>query len=176
MGPMGKGSWGFYAVDAFGESLDGTAGARACTIHGVIKQNTPGAPHLVANEFICGRLAAAMGLPVPPGGIVKLDDDSLAYVSLRFGLNGEQPPPAYADELVADLPDLALRIVAFDCWVANRDRHEGNLTYERRAIPPMVFDHEKALMGGIGPDRLDGAKGEAILNGCLALKGHSSSA
>lgn len=164
---MAKGDYGFYAVDAFGAPLDGTAGARECTVHGVIKENSLGAPHLVANEFICGRLALLIGLPVPPGVIVKLDGEKLGYASMRFGARGETPPPIFPADLTRDLPELALKIVTFDCWVANTDRHESNLAYSRALIPPMIFDHDKALLAGRGLERLDELKDTVILDGCL---------
>jgi len=168
MQPMGKVGGSYYAIDVLYDPLDGTSGAQACSVHAVAKRNSLGAPHLVANEFICGRLAMLMGLPVPPGAMAKLDDGGLAYVSLRFGPRGERPPPVAPAELVADHPELALRIVAFDCWVANTDRHEGNLIYLKApGSRPMIFDHDKALMAGLGKERLERVRDEAILDGCL---------
>lgn len=65
-----------------------------------------------------------------------------------------------------------MRIVIFDCWVANDDRHEGNLAYSRGLIPPIVFDHDKAILGpggdGLsGIERLEKVRDESMLNGCL---------
>lgn len=167
---MGQGSWG-YTIDAVGDPLFGTADARLCTTSGVLKFNSTESPFVVANEFICGRLAMMMGLPAPPGVIVKLDDDRIGYLCIKFGPKGETPPPAFPDELAQDHPDLATGVVIFDCWIANGDRHEGNIAYARAHIPPMIFDHEKALLGardGRKLRRLARVRKQAILNGCLA--------
>src|SRR4051812_15115751 len=101
---MGKWPGSFYSIDVLGGPLDGTAGAMECTAHGIFKTNSPGSELLVANEFICGRLAMMMGLPVPPGGIVKIDDGSLGYLGMRFGLHGEDPAPANAEAFAQDFP------------------------------------------------------------------------
>ena len=63
--------------------------------------------------------------------------------------------------------NLLWKIVMFDCWIANTDRHESNLAYARKQIPPMIFDHDKALLAGRGVERLDELKDAAILDGCL---------
>jgi hypothetical protein len=164
---MAKGDWGFATVDAFGESLDGTSGVRACTASGVVKTNSASSPYAVANEFICGRLAQALGLPCATGGVARLDTGAFAYVALRFSPKGESPPPADAKAFVEDHPKLALRVIVLDCWIANDDRHEGNLAYAREGIPPMVFDHDKALLGYGGLERFEELDERAILNGCL---------
>lgn len=169
---MAKGAWGITTVDRIGEQVDGTAGAYVCALQGVLKQNSASSPFLVANEFVCGRLAICMGLPVPAGDVVQLPDgQSAGYISLRFGQ--EQPPRVIPSEFVRDHRGLALRLLAFDCWIANDDRHEGNLAYARGLIPPMIFDHDKALLGpgedGLqGVERLERHQDSAILNGCIA--------
>jgi hypothetical protein len=168
---MSHGPWSLYAIDAIGGNLDGTAGAKLCKIHGVVKMNSNDSPYRVANEFIAGRLAMMLGLPVPPGAIVRVDDETLAYVSLKFGPMGELPPPAFAEEFARDEPALATKIVMFDCWIANPDRHSANLCYAKNQIDPMIFDHEQALLGSSGwrrLDRLENLKDRPILNGCLA--------
>lgn len=164
---MGQDDWGFSGISAFGEHLGGTTGIRSCSIDGIVKQNVDAAPYCVANEFICGRLGLLVGLPVPPGAIVPLDDGGLAYVALRFGPRGESPPPAFEDLLARDYPELALRIVAFDSWIANNDRHAKNLSYSPGTIPLRVFDHERALLGAAGIKRLEELRNQAILNCCL---------
>jgi hypothetical protein len=84
-----------FSVDAWGDPVgSGATAPRCCTLGGVAKQNSEALPHVVANEFICGRLGLMLGLPVPPGTIVATDAGEPAYVSLRFGKQGERPPPA----------------------------------------------------------------------------------
>jgi hypothetical protein len=135
-----------YAVDSWRTPVgSGKNGARYCTIEGVAKMNTPDHPFCVANEFIAGRLAMLLGLPVPPGIIVEGPEKTAGYVALRF-LRGK-PPPACLDELVEDHPRLAAGIVAFDCWIHNPDRHAQNLAYSRGDVPVICFDHDRALAG-----------------------------
>ncbi|MDX6381609.1 MAG: hypothetical protein QOI57_2633 [Rubrobacteraceae bacterium] len=155
-GLLEKDSWsaahigfGFYEIDAWGEQLIGASAPQRCTLSGVAKRNSADAPHAVANEFICARLGLLIGLPVPPGAVVTTGDGKLAYVSLRFGPKGEDPPPLSPKEFVEDNPSIAAGVIAFDCWIGNPDRHQHNLAYVRGdpRIPVTVFDHSHALLG-----------------------------
>jgi hypothetical protein len=138
---------GFYGIAALGSLMGGgVTDARACSLDGVVKISHPLAPYTVANEYICGRLATSVGLPAPPGTIAKLDDGTLAYVMLRFGLRGDKPPPADAAEVVRRKPRLAAGVVVFDDWIINRDRHSANLAYVAEA-GLSIFDHGHALLG-----------------------------
>ncbi len=104
----------------------------------------------MANEFTCGRLGLLIGLPVSPGSVATTgDDEKLAYVSLRFGPKGASPPPFDPEEFVVDSPSIAAGVIAFDCWIANPDRHQHNLAHVRGEpkIPVTVFDHSHALFG-----------------------------
>lgn len=121
--------FGFYEVDAWGERLPGASAPRRCTLSGVAKQNSDGAPYAVPHEFICGRLGLLIGLPVPPGVVITTQDGKLAYISLSFGPKGERPPPVNAQHIAEDRPYAAAGIVAFDCWIGNPDRHQENLAY-----------------------------------------------
>lgn len=158
-----------FALDAWGDPVGaGVSGARHCTLEGVAKSNTPDARYTVANEFLCGRVAALIGLPTPPGVIARTDDGDLAYVSLRFGDKGEMPPPVVPADVVADNPSAAAGVVAFDCWILNGDRHAGNLAYVHGSIPLTVFDHSHALFGpNEGSARLESYDGTALISGCL---------
>ena len=156
-----------YGADVSGEPLDGATGALPCSISGVMKANTLGSRFMVANEFICARLAMFMGLPSPPGAILTLDDGRLAYTSLRYRPKGESLPPIIPAQFVSEHPKLALEVVSFDCWIANDDRHESNLAYRKGLTPPMLWDHDQALLAAQGVERLELLGNEAILNGCL---------
>lgn len=159
-----------YEVSAWGAAVgDGVSQAVYCTLEGVAKIQEPN-HYVVANEYICGRLGLALGLPVPPGVVVTSPDQKLGYVSLRFGPRNSKPPPADAAQLVAHYPRLAADIVLFDCWVANADRHKKNLAYVPNAVPPTLFDHSHALFGptpGEGITRLKQVAGVPIFRGCV---------
>lgn len=160
--------FGFYEVDRWGDELGrGATRARLCTLSGIAKLNCDDSKYAVAHEYICWRLAAAIGLPVPPGVVVRTDDSDLAYVSVQFGPSGELPPPVIAEDFVRDHPTLAAGVIAFDCWIANYDRHDENLAYSSRLLPPAVFDHDLALMGNMGPERLESLMEDGIAGNCL---------
>ena len=165
-------SQGFFEIDAWGELVGATASApRHCTLGGIVKVATTEQRYVVPNEFICGRLGLVLGLPVPPGVIVRAEDgETLAYVCLRFGEKGEKPPPAFAADLVADNPKKAAGVMAFDCWILNPDRHANNLAYTR-STPLQVFDHGHAFLGpttGHGVARLEKHRDTPVLSHCIA--------
>src|SRR5690606_21470959 len=65
-----------YKIADWGDPVgEGVSGSRYINVTGVAKTNVRGEPHIVANEYICARLAAAVGLPVPPGFLVKKDGE-----------------------------------------------------------------------------------------------------
>ncbi len=76
-----------FAVVGWGDRVgEGVYGARFCTLPGVVKSDIePEGTCLAANEYICNRLALALGLPAPPGGLIRIADGRVAFVSLRFG-------------------------------------------------------------------------------------------
>lgn len=164
--------FGFYEVDAWGEQLPGASAPQRCTLSGVAKRNSDGAPYAVPNEFICGRLALLIGLPIPPGVVVTTDNGKLAYIALQFGPRGERPPPVNVQQLVEDNPHTAAGVIAFDCWVGNPDRHQENIAYVRGEpkIPLTIFDHSHALLGnqvGIGIQQLNNTKDDPWVLGFL---------
>jgi hypothetical protein len=159
---------GVFAVK-LGQSIGDCEYLFYCSINGVLKLNLDSSDHRVANEFICGRLASFLGLPVPPGTIIKTKDNKTGYASLRFGSEGERPPPVIPKHLAADHPHLVAGIVVFDCWIANPDRHNKNLAYSRKTKqPPVVFDHDQALFGlSDTHDRLAEKLNESFVSDCL---------
>jgi hypothetical protein len=160
-----------FEVDAWGDQLGDTASApRWCTMSGVAKVGSPIQRYVVPNEFICGRMALMLGLPVPPGVVVRTDERELAYVSLRFGKRGENLPPVIAAHVVQDNPVIAAGIVALDCWLINTDRHRANLAYSREGSPLTIFDHGHALLGDdptSGSKRLDEYREIPVISYCL---------
>ena len=138
-----------YRVVTWGDGVRGEddPDTRYCTMAGVAKVNTDDAVYAVANEFICGRLGTIIGLPIPPGAIVRTLDDGFGYVSLRFGDLDERPPPVNPNDLARDYPEVAAGVIVFDVWTRHQDRHDENLAYSSQGISPMVFDHDRALFG-----------------------------
>lgn len=159
-----------YSLDIAGPVGVGATGALWGTLGCIVKTNNAGAPHLVANEFVCGRLAAVLGLPVPPV-LVADTPHGVACMMLRFGKGGEKPPPADAQALTNDHPDLAAGVLAFDAWIANNDRHPSNFAYAPNLIAPVIFDHGQALLGcnDKGLERLKNIVSKPCASGPIAL-------
>jgi serine/threonine-protein kinase HipA len=129
--------------------------------HFILKPQAQVFPNLPENEHVTMCLAAAAGLHVPPNGLVKLHDGSLAYLTRRFDRTAEggkllqedfcqlgelAPKQKYegSAELCARLvrryaseplvAALALfRQTVFAWWTGNGDMHLKNLSLLRGA-------------------------------------------
>lgn len=129
--------------------------------HFILKPQAQVFPSLPENEHVTMRLAEVAGLAVPPSGLVKLHDGSLAYLTRRFDRTAEgkkllqedfcqlgelAPKQKYegSAELCARLvrrhaseplvAALALfRQVVFAWWTGNGDMHLKNLSLLRGA-------------------------------------------
>lgn len=142
---------GFYAITAIEAAVgSGVTGTHFVSMEGVLKRDNTDFAYTVANEYVAGRLAAALGIPVPPGTVVQLDDGSMGYTMMKFGLKGDSPPPCDVADFVAARPHLAAGVVLFDSWVLNADRHSGNMAwYPAPKSAASFFDHGHALFGGV---------------------------
>lgn len=148
----------------FGPDVDaGDSAPRYCTLGGVAKMNTPERPFLVVNEYVCAELGRLMGLPAVPGVVVSGRGGETGFVSLRFGPKDERPPPALIGEFVSREPMLAAGVVVFDCWIANQDRHDENMAYTKRSRSLHLYDHDRALLGTRGVDRLTEVREQHLL-------------
>ncbi len=142
-----------YAAEAWEPATAlGASDTRVVHLDGFAKLNTTQDPCCVANEYICGRLGQLMGLPIPPGAILKGPPGSgvLAWVTLTFAPGGIRLPPIDPAAVAAALPELAAEVIVFDVLIANTDRHAGNLAYMPAEARLEVFDHSHALLGA-GP-------------------------
>ncbi len=143
---------GPYRIVALGEQLGvGVAESRYVTIQAVAKANGPQAPYCIPNELICGEIGRFLGLPIPPGDVVRgqVSTDPVFFASLDFNLTGNVLPPIDPADCVARLPELSSGILLFDALVANCDRHTENLAMDTTPPPRLnLFDHSHALFGG----------------------------
>ncbi|HSN98161.1 MAG TPA: HipA domain-containing protein [Candidatus Nanopelagicales bacterium] len=128
----------------------------------LLKPDVPAYPCLPANEHLTMALARRCGLVVPPNGLVRLTDGSLAYLVRRFDRLDDDPVRKRGQEdfcslaglrsgdkyrgsveqclkLVrrhaADPEDAARRLflqVLFSYWVGNGDLHLKNLAMVER--------------------------------------------
>lgn len=105
----------------------------------------PHAPsQLVTNEFICARLAMALGVPAPMGEAGLIDGRQRAWISAQIEYNGQEFPPADMSAALRERPYDVAAMAAFDIWVHNEDRHEGNVIYHPE-VGLWAIDFEHAL-------------------------------
>lgn len=119
------------------------------------------------NEWICGNLARALDLPVPPFDIVHVPNELLEIAPTEWRCLGVGPAfgsqaHPYAIELpwqqVSRLPDDIKRdVLLFDWWIKNGDRcfsrHGGNpnLLWAPSESGLVVIDHNQAFEGDLQP-------------------------
>lgn len=137
-------------------------------VRGLAKANDV-APFTIANEIAAARLGQVLGLPIPAGIIAEDSSGKLYYLSLDVSKTGHQLPPVHPPDLIASEPFLAAGAVVFDFFIANEDRHAGNLSLDPAFVPPRLslFDHGHALLGAAaiqGELRLDATRN---IPGCL---------
>jgi hypothetical protein len=163
---------GIYSVKAWGAPVgQGASDPVYCTLEGIAKRNTEYLPYQIANEYICGRLGMMLGLPMPPGVLIDMDDGTLGYLSLR--VEKARPPDVIPEHLADDHPEITAAVLAYDCWIGNEDRFEQNLAYTREGVAPCLFDQGHALLGGhagfppVGTARLVERLNHPFVSGCL---------
>jgi hypothetical protein len=87
-------------------------------------------------------------LPVPPSFLGRRRGDPASYFcSPSANLAGENAPEVDPALVAQAEPELSTGVIVFDIWVANSDRHAGNLRFQvrREGVRLDVFDHSHAL-------------------------------
>jgi hypothetical protein len=135
-----------YRVTRLGDAIldeDGVDTRRSFgRVEALIKDHDP-STYEIANEYICSRLAMAVGLPVPPGDFAEVhESEKVCWVSPL--VTRESPPPPDLEDVCSREPKAAAGMVIFDAWVANHDRHEYNFLYSLRYGLTMI-DHGQTL-------------------------------
>jgi serine/threonine-protein kinase HipA len=125
----------------------------------ILKPQAQTFPLLPENEHVTMRLAARVGIEVPPCALVRLPDDSVAYIVRRFDRTGpgskllqedfcqlavKSPKDKYTGsaELCAKLvlryasapvleAERLFRLIAFSWWTGNGDMHLKNFSLLR---------------------------------------------
>jgi hypothetical protein len=113
------------------------------------KANSDVSPYLVPNEWIAGRLAQYLCLPIVPFAILKPYRKREIFASLGMTANRMSPPRCDAAVCLSTFPDLCAGVLIFDILIANCDRHSGNISVDKQSNPTWmrVIDHERALFG-----------------------------
>lgn len=107
--------------------------------------------NVVVNEFICNRLAAALGLRVPSGDlwIELVHGDPVLRWAIAVIKESEVSLPPTLQSRLTSVPesDRAL-IYMFDELIYNIDRQEDNMIVDSQGNYWLI-DHDQALFGGI---------------------------
>jgi len=139
----------------------GAVGQGASNAHWVLVENgseyitkgpsyTPNHPHVAANEIIAASLAEQLGLPLLDHRVVSLGASQYFASSWMIGPSFY---PAITAQLLADCvnQDRIYDLVALDIWIANGDRHAGNLVARKpqkgNGLPLLLLnDHSHCLV------------------------------
>ena len=104
----------------------------------------------VANEWVCARMAVASELRCPRHQLLEVEGRTF-FGSMDSGLLTIKDYGPDVTGAVSFIDELA-RVVTFDLWIMNRDRHMNNILVSS-SVPddpdsppvPVVFDHDRAL-------------------------------
>ncbi len=83
--------------------------------------------YLPATEWICARLGAACGLPIPPVSVIELSNQPGIYYFGSQWLGGAVDVLSAIDRV--SNPDVFAKTLAVDLFAHNVDRHLGNYLY-----------------------------------------------
>jgi hypothetical protein len=118
------------------------------------KANSDESPYCIANEWICGRIAQFLCLPIAPFAILKPPKQKPFFASL--GMTPERTTPKDGDPAVCmeRFPEICTGILVFDILIANSDRRAGNVKVDTPGDPSWmrIIDHERALFGCMPKD------------------------
>lgn len=110
----------------------------------------PAKPWTLVSECLCADVASLLGLPIPARRILPFNGKDW------WGLEWRGDATPYSNGMETNLIDygVVLGMIAFDVWMCNRDRHAGNVLFQRpsEGIPKYnlcLIDHSHALIGDL---------------------------
>lgn len=124
------------------------------------KGNHSNHDYVISNEWIAGRIAQWLNLPIPPFILMgKKTGKTRMFGSYSFEKK-QMPCDIIAAVCVKKMPHLCTGILLFDILIANNDRHRGNIKVDSKLDPKAIhiFDHDRCLFGctpGKGKQRLE---------------------
>lgn len=132
--------------------LRGESGGRKLQIVGegiyASKCFLPERPYTLVNEVVCAELATKLELPIPARRYLEFQD------KLWFGMEWRADQSNLTEQTLNNLTnkDKVADLIAFDVFVCNPDRHDGNIIVQK--VSPVlhlytffVIDHSHALVG-----------------------------
>lgn len=110
----------------------------------------PGHPFVGANELLAARLARLAGLATRPTELIAWNGELFAGSQLLPNdrkLSGGLTKEVWGR--LENAPEVAYEVVAFDVWILNEDRHDGNWlgAVLSGGGTFLVMDHDLALFG-----------------------------
>ncbi len=111
----------------------------------------------LCNEWVCAHLGAHLGLPIPPFRLVHVSDELLTEaptewkslgVGLAFGSRRHSGCTWFNKAQTQHISDQQqIDILAFDWWIRNSDRNDGNpnLLWDTDHGQVVVIDHNLAF-------------------------------
>jgi len=123
------------------------------------RENSDESPYLLSNEWICSNIGRLLGLPIPPFALMRRHGKGM-FVSWMYGSGSVTPDDVLPDVCFQQMPEVCTGILLFDVFVANPDRHRGNLKVDdpHRPTRVEVIDHDRSMFGsspGQGAARLE---------------------
>src|SRR5579862_4927497 len=165
-----------YRVLHFGAAIGiGVSGAVHVGIAAVGKCNVPANPYVVPNELIAAEIGRYLRLPIPPFCVIVGPTGENHFASLDFNLTGGSLPPVIPATFYNEFEGDVGSLLAFDAYIANSDRHNGNLSADYSSHRFNVFDHSHCLFSGTDPQglaRLSAADGSLVIDGSLGGTRH----
>lgn len=117
----------------------------------------------LCNEWICAHLAQALGLPLPPFSILNVSQELVDELPGGWKSIGEGPAFGSRQHAGCTWLDLAqvqhipqtlqAEIFAFDWWIQNIDRTDGNpnLLWDTNQSALVMIDHNLAFDRSLDP-------------------------
>jgi hypothetical protein len=144
------------------------------TLDAVLKFDSIEAPHNVYNEYVAGRLAAAIHAPIATG-VLTPGIDGPSFASLIVTSPGEallDLPESRLRDVALSYPNEVAALVAFDLFIGNWDRAR-NLKVS--LVSPHIrvfgaFDHSHALLGIANADPRESIR--QLADGDVIVKYH----
>ena len=165
-----------YKALHFGASVGvGVSGAVYLGISAIGKANTTTNPYIIANELLSAEIGRYLRLPIPPCCIVSSPPNPDHFASMDFNVAGGSLPPIIPGSFCSSFKDQIGKIVIFDAYIANSDRHQGNLSADYTVPRFNIYDHSHVLFSGTTPygvQRLQSARNSLVINGSLGGNKH----
>lgn len=107
-------------------------------------------PLIPHSEWFCTRLGEMVGIAAPPGVILRMPDGTFAFGS-RWEGGVIKPGTKWNDFVsgnanIAEIAPILSRILAFDLFVNNRDRHARNFLFRQQpsGFALLAFDYSRS--------------------------------